>query len=167
MIILTREAVTAVHGAIDRAGKPGFGLRLSAESNGCAGPRYAMSLEDEPQADDVVVEIRDLRVFVDPDSMTLWLEPQSTFHPPLKGQASPSTTPTLEVRNSRIPAQNTAALAANRADKSDAPRPHGAAREPEAGELSWAARAARREESLRRKVIVLPRNRLEVEQKPD
>ena len=67
MIILTREAVTAVRGAIDRAGKPGFGLRLSAESNGCAGPRYAMSLEDEPQADDIVVEIRDLRIFVDPE----------------------------------------------------------------------------------------------------
>lgn len=85
MIILTREAVTAVHGAIDRAGKPGFGLRLSAESNGCAGPRYAMSLEDEPQADDVVVEIRDLRVFVDPDSMTLLAGTTVGFSSSLEG----------------------------------------------------------------------------------
>jgi iron-sulfur cluster assembly accessory protein len=85
MIILTREAVTAVHGAIDRAGKPGFGLRLSAESNGCARPRYAMSLEDEPQADDVVVEIRDLRVFVDPDSMTLLAGTTVGFSSSLEG----------------------------------------------------------------------------------
>ena len=85
MIILTREAVAAVQGVIDQAGKPGFGLRLSAESNGCAGPRYSMSLEDEPQADDVVVEIRDVRVFVDPDSMTLLAGTTVGFSSSLEG----------------------------------------------------------------------------------
>ncbi len=85
MIILTREAVAAVQGAIDRAGKPGFGLRLSAESNGCAGPRYSMRLEDEPQADDVVLEIRDVRVFVDPDSMALLVGATVGFSSSLEG----------------------------------------------------------------------------------
>ncbi len=118
MIILTREAVTAVHGAIDRAGKPGFGLRLSAESNGCAGPRYAMSLEDEPQADDVVVEIRDLRVFVDPefDDASGWNH-SGAFHPPSKEPASLSTTLTLELPMWRISARSITALAANHADR--------------------------------------------------
>jgi iron-sulfur cluster assembly protein len=44
------------------------GLRLFVQQGGCAGLSYGMRFDDEPEADDTVVERHDLRVFVDPAS---------------------------------------------------------------------------------------------------
>jgi len=68
MIILTREAITAIEKAIIAEGKAGSGLRIAVESGGCSGHKYSMQIEPEAREDDMVIEIRDVKVFVDPQS---------------------------------------------------------------------------------------------------
>ena len=44
------------------------GLRLFVQQGGCAGLSYGMRFDNEPEADDAIVEQHGLRVFVDPAS---------------------------------------------------------------------------------------------------
>ena len=71
MIVLTAEAASAVKNAMVRAGKVDAGLRITVEPGGCAGYKYLIGLDAEPRKDDVVVESRDVRLFIDPDSQPL------------------------------------------------------------------------------------------------
>jgi iron-sulfur cluster assembly protein len=47
---------------------PQVGLRVYVYSGGCSGYRYGMMLEDQPTADDVTVESKGIRVYVDGQS---------------------------------------------------------------------------------------------------
>ncbi len=71
MIMLTRQAVAAIAATMRDEGKQGCGVRVSAENRGCSGPTYGMNFEEEPREGDVVIEIRDVRVFVDEASMSI------------------------------------------------------------------------------------------------
>jgi len=71
MIMLTRQAVAAIATAMSDEGKPGFGVRVFAENRGCSGPTFGMYFEEAPRKGDVVIDIRDIRVFVDEVSMTI------------------------------------------------------------------------------------------------
>ena len=71
MLMLTRQAVAAIVATMNEEGKQGFGVRVSAEVRGCSGPTFGMRFEEEPRKDDVVIEIRDVRVFVDEASMSI------------------------------------------------------------------------------------------------
>lgn len=71
MIILTRAAIGAIETAIQENKKPGYGVRVAAEPGGCSGPKYSMRLEKDPMDGDVILEIRDVRVFVDEASMNI------------------------------------------------------------------------------------------------
>jgi iron-sulfur cluster assembly protein len=44
------------------------GLRLFVQQGGCAGLSYGMRFDNEPEADDAIVEQHGLRIFVDPAS---------------------------------------------------------------------------------------------------
>ncbi len=44
---------------------PAIGLRVYVYSGGCSGFRYGMMLEDQPTADDVTVESKGIKVYVD------------------------------------------------------------------------------------------------------
>lgn len=68
MIVLTREAISAIEKSIQSEGKTGGGLRIAIEGGGCSGHKYSMQFEPEPRDDDTVIEIRDVRVFIDPTS---------------------------------------------------------------------------------------------------
>jgi iron-sulfur cluster assembly accessory protein len=70
MLILTRPAIGAIESAMRSNDKLSFGVRITAES-GCSGPKFSMRFEPEPLSEDVVVEIRDVRVFVDEASMDI------------------------------------------------------------------------------------------------
>ena len=70
MSVLTRPAIGAIQSAMRENDKTGFGVRITAES-GCAGPKFSMRFEPEPLSEDVVIEIRDVRVFVDEPSMDI------------------------------------------------------------------------------------------------
>lgn len=69
MIYLTETAANAVRSAIGTANEPVEGLRIMAESGGCAGYQYSMGLVTVKEPDDMVFEHGDVKVFVDPESM--------------------------------------------------------------------------------------------------
>jgi len=71
MIVLTRPAIAEIEKSMAREGRAGGGLRITAESAGCAGQKYAMQFEDEPGENDTIIEIRDVRIFIDADSAPL------------------------------------------------------------------------------------------------
>jgi iron-sulfur cluster assembly protein len=70
MLILTRPAIGAIESAMRLNDKVGFGVRITAEG-GCSGPKFSMRFEPEPLSEDVIIEIRDIRVFVDDASMDI------------------------------------------------------------------------------------------------
>jgi iron-sulfur cluster assembly protein len=71
MLILTRQAIAAIENSMNTNGKSGSGVRINAEPGGCSGPKYSMRFPDEPDEQDVIIEIRDIRVFVDEASMSI------------------------------------------------------------------------------------------------
>ena len=71
MLILTRPAIAAIESALLANDKAGQGIRIMAENAGCSGPKYAMRIEAEPAPNDTIVEIRDVRVFMDDASATI------------------------------------------------------------------------------------------------
>jgi iron-sulfur cluster assembly protein len=48
----------------------GGGLRLGVQGGGCSGLSYLFRLEAKPRATDRIFEFGDVKVFVDPKSMT-------------------------------------------------------------------------------------------------
>ena len=50
---------------------PNIGLRVYVYSGGCSGYRYGMMLEDQPTAEDNVLEANGVRVYVDGNSIPL------------------------------------------------------------------------------------------------
>jgi iron-sulfur cluster assembly accessory protein len=74
VIELTARAAAQLHVIVEEKGldTKTSGLRLSVEKGGCAGMQYAMSI-GEPQADDLIVERDDARLFVDAGSVR-WLD---------------------------------------------------------------------------------------------
>ena len=47
---------------------PAIGLRVYVYSGGCSGFRYGMMLEDQPTAEDLTIESRGIKVYVDQNS---------------------------------------------------------------------------------------------------
>ncbi|MBB4198129.1 iron-sulfur cluster assembly accessory protein [Rhodoblastus sphagnicola] len=70
MLILTRPAIAAIESSLIANDKQGQGVRITAEA-GCSGPKYSMRIEPDPAPHDTVVEIRDVRVFMDDGSATI------------------------------------------------------------------------------------------------
>ncbi|MCW2284524.1 iron-sulfur cluster assembly accessory protein [Rhodoblastus acidophilus] len=70
MLILTRPAISAIEASLLANGRQGQGVRITAEA-GCSGPKYSMHIEPDPAPNDTVVEIRDVRVFIDQESATI------------------------------------------------------------------------------------------------
>jgi iron-sulfur cluster assembly protein len=50
---------------------PEIGLRVYVYSGGCSGYRYGMMLEDQPTADDNVLQANGVRVYIDANSVPL------------------------------------------------------------------------------------------------
>jgi iron-sulfur cluster assembly accessory protein len=71
MLILTRPAIAAIQTSMAKNDKLGQGVRIMAEAGGCSGPKYAMRFEAEPLETDSVIEIRDVRVFLDEASANI------------------------------------------------------------------------------------------------
>jgi iron-sulfur cluster assembly accessory protein len=71
MLTLTPSAQKAVSRFIKTSEAPVEGLRISVTGGGCSGMQYGMMLEEAAKGDDTVVEIGDIKVFVDPLSAPL------------------------------------------------------------------------------------------------
>jgi len=53
---------------VDQGAEQSAGLRVAVLPGGCSGFQYGLNIEDAPEADDEVLEMSGLRVFVDPFS---------------------------------------------------------------------------------------------------
>ncbi len=65
LLSMTDLAKTQLRSVLERQNKPNGALRVYVSPGGCSGFSYGMSLEEEPDADDAVIEYDDVRVVVD------------------------------------------------------------------------------------------------------
>lgn len=70
MITLSDPALERVRNFLARRGT-GVGLRLGLKKTGCSGYAYTVNYADEINADDVVLDIEDVKVIVDKESFEL------------------------------------------------------------------------------------------------
>src|SRR3990172_3473607 len=68
LVALPDAAATKLRELTAEESNPAVGLRVYVYSGGCSGYRYGMMLEDQPTPDDVTVESRGIRVYIDPQS---------------------------------------------------------------------------------------------------
>lgn len=69
-IKLTATAVSEVRRHMEEQGlSTEAGLRVGVLPGGCSGFQYGLNIEEEPTADDMVLEAEGLRLFVDPFSL--------------------------------------------------------------------------------------------------
>lgn len=71
MLTLTDSAQKAISRFLTGSETPVEGLRISVTGGGCSGMQYGMALEPAAGSDDIVLEVGDLKVFVDPASAPL------------------------------------------------------------------------------------------------
>ncbi|HET8564365.1 MAG TPA: iron-sulfur cluster assembly accessory protein [Candidatus Binatia bacterium] len=62
---LTENAVRQVKVLLARQKHEGYGLRVGVKDGGCSGYSYQLDFEKEPKPEDTVLEIEDLKVYVD------------------------------------------------------------------------------------------------------
>lgn len=69
MVTLTSTATEKVQDFIQEHGvESGAGLRVAVLPGGCSGFQYGLNIEDGPEADDEVLELGSIKIFVDPFS---------------------------------------------------------------------------------------------------
>jgi iron-sulfur cluster assembly accessory protein len=71
VVSLTDAAATKLAELTKDETSPEIGLRVYVYSGGCSGYRYGMMLEDQPTADDNVLESNGVRVYIDTNSVPL------------------------------------------------------------------------------------------------
>ncbi len=70
MITVSEQALSQLKNLLEEQEHPTMGLRVYVSPGGCSGFSYGMGFDDQPAADDEVVEHKGVRVFVDPYSAT-------------------------------------------------------------------------------------------------
>ncbi len=71
MLTFTASAQKAIGRFIKGAETPVEGLRVSVTGGGCSGLQYGLALEQTAKSDDTIVEVNNLKIFVDPSSAPL------------------------------------------------------------------------------------------------
>ena len=70
LLSLTPTAVSKVQSFIEEQGaSEDAGLRVAVLPGGCSGFQYGLNIEDAPEADDEVLNLSGVRIFVDPFSV--------------------------------------------------------------------------------------------------
>lgn len=69
-LVVTDTAVHRIRVLQQKEKRPEASLRLRIIAGGCSGMQYRMDLADAPRTSDLIVSAQDVRVFVDPKSMT-------------------------------------------------------------------------------------------------
>jgi len=71
LVTLSDAAVSKLTELTKDEADPNVGLRVYVYSGGCSGYRYGMMLEDQPADEDIRVESKGIKVYVDPQSTQL------------------------------------------------------------------------------------------------
>jgi iron-sulfur cluster assembly protein len=68
LVVLSDAAASKLHELTAAEQDPNIGLRVYVYSGGCSGFRYGMMLEDQPTAEDLTIESKGIKVYVDSQS---------------------------------------------------------------------------------------------------
>jgi iron-sulfur cluster assembly accessory protein len=68
LVVLSDAAAGKLQDLVTAENNPAIGLRVYVYSGGCSGFRYGMMLEDQPSAEDVTVESKGIKVYIDGQS---------------------------------------------------------------------------------------------------
>ncbi len=68
MIEITETAQKEIKRLLAQEKKEEWGLRVGVVGGGCSGLSYTLAFDEKPNANDSVLEIEDIKVFVDPKS---------------------------------------------------------------------------------------------------
>ena len=71
LVVLSESAAAKLTELTAGEANPQTGLRVYVYSGGCSGYRYGMMLEDQPSPEDITVESRGIKVYVDAQSTAL------------------------------------------------------------------------------------------------
>ena len=69
-ITLTDAAVEKLKSMRAKEGKEDYGLRVGVAPGGCAGLSYDLRFQKSPYDNDIVFEQKDLKVFINPESLS-------------------------------------------------------------------------------------------------
>ncbi|HLD69184.1 MAG TPA: iron-sulfur cluster assembly accessory protein [Candidatus Omnitrophota bacterium] len=70
LVVLTDAAVAKIKAMMEKEGKQeGYGLRVGVVTGGCAGLSYDLRFQKNPYDNDTVIEQRDLRIFINAESL--------------------------------------------------------------------------------------------------
>lgn len=79
MITLTDNAIHQIRKLVlSRKNKP-LGIKLDIETKGCSGLTYKLEYVDSPSKDDEVVNIEDLRIYVNPKASLFLIGTQMDY----------------------------------------------------------------------------------------
>jgi len=65
LVVVTEAAAGRLHDLTAQEANPAIGLRVYVYSGGCSGFRYGMALDDQLTPEDMLVESRGVKVYVD------------------------------------------------------------------------------------------------------
>jgi iron-sulfur cluster assembly accessory protein len=68
LVVLSDAAAGKLRELVEAEQSPAVGLRVYVYSGGCSGFRYGMMLEDQPSSEDLTIESKGIKVYVDPQS---------------------------------------------------------------------------------------------------
>jgi len=68
MITMTNQAANQLQSLFLEQNLPEHGLRVFVQGGGCAGLQYGMAFENDSREGDTVLEVKGVRLFVDPFS---------------------------------------------------------------------------------------------------
>ena len=69
IVALTEKAANKVKALLEKENKQGYGLRVGVVPGGCSSYMYDIGLEKEPKNDDIVIEEKGVKVFINPQSI--------------------------------------------------------------------------------------------------
>ena len=70
IVTLTEKAAEKVKKLLEKENKPDYGLRVGVVPGGCSAYTYEINLEKEPKNDDLVIEEKGVKIFVNPQSIS-------------------------------------------------------------------------------------------------
>ena len=68
IVTLTEKAASKVKLFIEKENKKDYGFRVGITHGGCCGYTYDMGLEESPREEDIVIEEKGVKIFINPES---------------------------------------------------------------------------------------------------